>query len=99
MFLKLLWMYQFLFFCYCSKLPECTEKSSERPFLHLCSLVPSYLRTGPRNEYDNPVDIQTLISILSINNFNPNDETFTIELIVKMTWNDTRLTLVNNFNQ
>ena len=75
---------------------RCNETIASKP-LHLCSKVDTYQTAKPRKKAGNPIDVENLITLSSISKLNVDEETFTIELVIKMIWNDTRVTLANNY--
>ena len=71
-------------------LKSCNESFTS---LELCKLTKEYLKEQPTATPGEPIIIDPIITLSSVSEFEGNLETLTLDVIIKVMWNDSRLTM------
>ena len=79
---------------FCNGLFNCNETVS---ILQICKLDPFYAPGKPAwNENDPPLQAEQIITIFNIVEFDVVQSTLTLNLILSISWNDSRLSLISS---
>ena len=90
------WLFT-IFICICiatkvSSLESCASKDVTK--LQLCTLEDAYDTSLPSEPW--PVTVKNSVTVLDVVELNPDDNTLTIFVQLKVLWNDTGLSLISN---